>query len=258
MSKPDDLEEETISFCRGDLDEKFKPDHLEEKTIPFGLRELDEKLGGGIPHGSFVLIDGRFEACKSLVSQQFVWGALQAEHHVVLYATEHDTLSLLEEMERYGMDATDQFLLGSLNIYPIPSDGHNAAARSFALLHEHFSRLVDFDVVVVDALTTFMSGVPDEEILSFFTTCREHCSRGKTVTVTVHSHSLSTRLLEQARSICNVHLRLRVEQSRQRKRAFNVLEIAMVRDAELGESVMFEAEPGYGMKALPFSTLKAG
>jgi flagellar protein FlaH len=230
----------------------------EEKLISFGKRAVDDKLDGGIPQGSLVLIDGRFDAGKSLVSQEFVWGALQGSHHVVLYVTEHDTLSLLQEMDYYGMDATDYFLLGRLNIYPVPSGGRRTATESFTLLHDHFRRLVDFDVVVVDAMTTFAPSVSDESLLSFFTACKDHCSRGKTVAFTIHSHVLSTRLLAQVHAICSVHLRLRLD--RFRERIFNVLEVAVLRSAPKtrGNTVSFEIEPGYGIKDLPFGTLQAG
>ena len=226
----------------------------QERLIPLGPRQLDDKLGGGIPTGSLVLIDGRFNAGKSLVSQHIVWGALEAGYGVVLYVTEYGVSSLLREMEHYGMKATDYFLLSRLNIYPVPSDPQRSSRRSFATLGEHFSRLVDSEVVVIDALTTFISGASDEEMLAFFAACRGHCSSGKTVAVTVHSHALSARMLEQLRSICNVHLRLKFAYFQ--KRVVHVLEVAMVRDAEKRKSnvVSFEVVPGRGFTALPFTT----
>ena len=46
------------------------------QIISTGSSEIDKKLGGGIPVGSLVLLEGQSDAGKSVVSQHFSHGAL--------------------------------------------------------------------------------------------------------------------------------------------------------------------------------------
>ena len=83
----------------------------------------------------------------------------------------------------------------------------------FQMLRKHIAqRLDDIDIVIVDSLTTFVSHVPEQETLTFFTLCKEFCDLGKSLLFTIHSHSFSEEIFIRLRSICDAHMRLRVEE----------------------------------------------
>ena len=56
-------------------------DETQNKTriISTGSTEIDKKLGGGIPVGSLVLLEGQSDAGKSVVSQHFSHGCLNSK-----------------------------------------------------------------------------------------------------------------------------------------------------------------------------------
>ncbi len=230
----------------------------DRKIISTGNVEIDKKIGGGIPQGSLTLVEGQSDAGKSVVSQQFIWGALQADMQVVVYTTENTVRSLLKQMASLSLDVTDYFLLGQLNIYQVPASFDEATGHSaFALLEAHIASLPSSDVIVVDSLTPFVSHAGEQETLAFFSRVKEVCDDDKTLILTLHSHAFSEPMFIRIRSICDAHLRLRVEEVGEQ--LVKVLEAAKVRGAEksTGNIIVFDVEPGIGMRIVPVSKAKA-
>ncbi len=58
---------------------------LGTKVISTGNKEIDKKLGGGIPLGSLVLMEGQSDAGKSVVCQHFTYGALISNLNTAYY-----------------------------------------------------------------------------------------------------------------------------------------------------------------------------
>jgi len=232
-------------------------DRQGKRLITTGNVELDKKMGGGIPHGSLTLIEGQSDAGKSVLAQQLTWGGLRDDLRFLFYTTENTTRSLLKQMQDLGLDIEDYFLLGRINIYAVPQAFTEEQSRSiFQLLRYHISQQ-ETDVVVVDSLTTFVSHVPDQETLTFFTLCKDFCDLDRTVIFTMHSHAFSEQMFIRLRSICDAHLRLRVEEVGDR--LVKALEVAKIRGAEksTGNVISFEVEPNLGMRIVPITKAKA-
>lgn len=229
-----------------------------KRPISTGNPEFDKKIGGGIPEASLTLIEGQSDAGKSVLSQQLMWGGLQAGRRVVLYTSENTTRSLLRQMESLSLDISDFFLMGRINIYPVPPGlTEEQAQDAFQVLLQHIAELQGYDIVVVDSLTTFVSHVAEHETLSFFTACKDFCDQGKTLMFTMHSYAFSEQMFIRIRSICDAHLRLRIEEVGDQ--LVKVLEVAKVRGAEktTGNIITFDVEPNLGMRIMPITKAKA-
>jgi flagellar protein FlaH len=228
-----------------------------KRLITTGNIEFDKKMGGGIPVGSLTLIEGQSDAGKSVLVQQLTWGSLKTGLRVLYYTTENTTRSLIKQTQDLGLDIEDYFLLGRVSIYPVPQAFSEEQSRSiFQLLRQHIGQQ-DADVVIVDSLTTFIAHVSDQETLTFFTLCKEFCDLNKTVIFTMHTYALSEQMLIRLRSLCDAHLRLRVEEVGER--LVKALEVAKVRGAEksTGNVISFEVEPNLGMRIVPITKAKA-
>ena len=59
------------------------------RIISTGQAEINKKLGGGIPVGSLVFIEGQSDAGKSVLCQQMAWGSLNSGFKVVMFTTEN-------------------------------------------------------------------------------------------------------------------------------------------------------------------------
>jgi flagellar protein FlaH len=231
----------------------------ERRIISTGSVEIDKKMGGGIPEGSLILIEGQSNAGKSVVTQQLLNGALNSGFRCVLYTTENTPQSLFRQMASLDLDVTDFFLLGALNVYRAPAAlDPETAAHVFDEMLQHLASLEGrFDVVFVDSLTSFVSQVPEQATLSFLTRAKEFCDRRVTIFFTIHSYAFEESMFIRMRSLCDAHLKLRVQEVGDQ--LMKVLEVAKVRGAEksTGNIVNFDVEPGLGMRIIPVSSAKA-
>ena len=228
-------------------------------TISTGSVEIDRKLGGGIPIGSFSLIEGQSDAGKSVLSQHFTYGALTAGVGVAYYTTENTVKSLLTQMASLNLDPTDYFLVDRLRVYPVQVSSKETDAEAvFARLCGHTEALPEmFKVVIIDSLTNILTHCEEASIVDFFVAFKELCEKGRTVFMVVHSYAFDEGVLIRVRSLCDAHLKLKLEEVG--ARLIKVLEATKVRNAELstGNIISFDVEPGMGMRIIPVTKAKA-
>jgi flagellar protein FlaH len=231
----------------------------DRRVISTGSVEIDKKMGGGIPEGSLILIEGQSNAGKSVVTQQLINGALNSGFRCVLYTTENTPRSLFQQMASLDLDVTDFFLLGALNVYRAPAAlTPEIAIDVFDKMLHHLNDLEGrFDIVFLDSLTSFVSQVPESATLSFLENVKHLCDRNMTIFLTIHSHAFEEAMFIRMRSLCDAHLKLRV--SEVGDQLMKVLEVAKVRGAEknTGNIINFDVEPGLGMRIIPVSSAKA-
>jgi len=225
-------------------------------VIVTGTRDLDEKLGGGIPVGSLCLVEGHSDAGKSVISQHLAFGALtSSEMCVAYYTTENTVRSLIAQMDSLSLYTLDYFLTDRFRIYPLGwrSDFRDTD-RPFQLLVDHFFDLPErFRLVLVDSMTLLLAHSTPVTILDFFSACKNLCVRGRTILLVAHSYSFDDEVLTRSRSLCDAHLRLKLEAVGDR--LVKTLEVLKVRGAErpTGDVVSFEIEPKMGMRPIPLA-----
>ena len=162
------------------------------QIISTGSSEIDKKLGGGIPVGSLVLLEGQSDAGKSVLSQHFSHGALMARMSAVYYTTENTVKSLITQMNSLNLDVTDYFLCDLFRVYPLEISTNKApdTERAFEALIDHFDSLpTSFQLTVIDSLTGLVAHSEDSAIIGFFAACKQLCDRGRTIVAVVHSYA---------------------------------------------------------------------
>lgn len=235
----------------------------EEKSksnvILTGIREVDEKIGGGIPVGSLGLIEGYSGAGKSVLSQHLTYGALEGVHFsVAYYTTENTVKSLIAQMDSLSLYTLDHFLTGHFRIYPLSLQSNmQGTKKRFNLLIRHFSTLPkQFKLIIVDSITLLLAHSDQVPIIDFFSACKTLCDDGRTILLVAHSYAFEEEMLSRSRSLCDTHLRLRLEQMGDR--LVKMMEVLKVRGAErpTGEVVSFDIEPQLGMRIIPLAKAK--
>lgn len=229
------------------------------RVVSTGSTEIDKKLGGGIPEGSLILVEGSSNAGKSVVTQQLIHGALNGGFRCVLYTTENTARSLFRQMSSLSLDVTDFYLLGAFNVYPVPAAMDEGSAHlAFQKMIDHLAQLEGrFDCIFIDSMTSFVSQVPESHTLQFLTAVKRFVDDNMTIFFTLHSSAFEEAMFMRIRSLCDAHLRLRTEEVRDS--LMKVLEVAKVRGAEktTGNIISFDVEPGLGMRIIPVSSAKA-
>lgn len=224
----------------------------EKLAISSHNMELDSKIGGGLPLGSLILIEGGSGTGKSVLSEQLLWGALQDGFTASLFTSENTVSSLISQMQKLDLDILDFLLLRKCNVYPMALAELGAQAPATLLEAMHSEKR--HSLMIVDSLTSVMMYTTESAaILRFFEECQRICATGTSIIVTMHAQAVTEDLLNPIRSLCDVDLRLRAEQDGQRM--VKTLEVAKVRGAEsvTGAIVGFEVEPGWGMRVIPIN-----
>ena len=230
----------------------------ERAVVVTDRSEIDQKLGGGIPVGSLTLVEGVSDGGKSVLVQHFAYGALMNRLQVAYYTTENTVRSLLTQMESLGLEVTDYFLLDRFRIYPLRVSQETPAEEAFRALLDHFASLPPrFEVLIVDSITHLVTHSGETQVLDFFSACKDLCDKGRTLFLVVHSYAFDEKMLIRVRSVCDAHLRLKMEQVGER--LAKMLEVLKVRNADrmTGNVISFEVEPQIGMRIIPISRAKA-
>ncbi|BDC35678.1 MAG: flagellar accessory protein FlaH [Candidatus Methanoliparum thermophilum] len=224
--------------------------------VSTGNKEIDKIIGGGIPSRTLNLIEGENDTGKSVLSQQFNWGALRQNHNVAYYTSENTISSFLSQTTSLSLDMVDHFIWGYLKIYPLQIEdiewSQKEMKRILDLISTHISKNKE-DVIMIDSLTVFTTYSTEDDIMDFLADCRFICDSGKTMFVTLHKYAYEEDTLVRIRSIFDGHLVLRKEQIGDRY--INILEVAKVRGANktTGNIVSFEVHPGFGLRVIPIT-----
>lgn len=223
-------------------------------VISTGNSEIDKKLGGGIPRGSLILIEGESDSGKSVLTQQLTWGSLYDGISAVLYTTEDTVKGYVRQMNSLSLDITDFMLMGRLKIYPVTASRSNLSpSEVFTLLLSDLERHDERALIIIDSLTTFITHTGIEETMTYFEICKHYCDRGMSMVNVVNAYAFGQAELSRVRSMCDAHIRLKTEEMGDR--IIKVMEVAKVRGAEMGTGniLSFDVEPMLGMKIIPIS-----
>ena len=235
-----------------------------------GLKErdrLDKELGGGLPPGSIVLMEGEYGAGKSAISQRFTYGLCEEGHTVTVLSTELTVGSFLEQMNSLGYDMVDHML--DENVLFLHADigdsqntfsGGDEDKERMNLLKRLMEAEVmwDSDVIIIDTFDAILRNDPKFEalvreneerqaaleVISFF---RDIISRGKVVVLTVDPTTLEEEAIGPFRSIADVFLELQmVEVGNDTRRQINVLRFAGMGE-QVGDTIGYSVRSGTGI-----------
>jgi flagellar protein FlaH len=235
------------------------PDEQErskEEIICTGHSEIDRRLGGGIPIGSLVLVEGQSDAGKSVLAQQLMWGALNSKHKVMLFTTENTVRSMHSQMESLGLSILDPLLLGWIKIFTV-EPSRMRAMNTFSTIISGIMAYPSYKLVVIDSLTPVIAHTSVDQIIDYFEQCKRLCDGGRTIVNITHTYAFDEQVLIRIRSACDAHLRLRIEEIGDK--LVKVLEVAKVRGADktTGNILSFDVDPGIGMRVLPMGRAQA-
>jgi len=234
-----------------------------------GLKErdrLDKELGGGLPPGSIVLIEGDYGAGKSAISQRFSYGLCEEDHTVTLLSTELTVGSFLEQMHSLDYGMVDHMLDEDiLFLHADIGDSKNTfSEEDDSDRMDLLKRLMDAevmwesDVIIIDTFDAILRNDPKFEalvrqneerqaaleIISFF---RDVISDGKVIVLTVDPTTLEEEALGPFRSIADVFLELEmVEVGNDVRRQISVLRFAGMGE-QVGDTIGYSVRSGTGI-----------
>jgi len=240
------------------------------ELLSIGLKErdrLNKELGGGLPPGSIVLVEGDYGAGKSAISQRFTYGLCEEGHTVTYLSTELTVGSFLEQMHSLDYDMVKHMLNENvLFLHADIGDSKNTFASSGGdgERKELLRRLMEAelmwtsDVIIIDTFDAILRNDPKFEalvreneerqaaleIISFF---RDIISDGKVVMITVDPTTLDEEAIGPFRSIADVFLELEmIEVGNDVRRQISVLRFAGMGE-QVGDTIGYSVRSGTGI-----------
>lgn len=173
--------------------------------------EFHRRLGGGIPSGSLMLIEGKYGYGKSIICQRLAYAALTHEIKVTYISNELSTKDFIKQMESVRYDVSDYFLDHTLLFIPMfPLMGQVVFRKDLInqLMSAH--ELFRSDLIIIDTLSFLL--VQDNanekkcfDVIKFF---KKMANLDKTIIFTVDSEHINPNLLTLVRSMCDIHFEL--------------------------------------------------
>jgi len=233
-------------------------------------RELDNAFGGGIPIPSLALVEGDNDSGKSVISQQFLYGALCGGLDATVITTENTTRSYLSQTKLLHLDMDRAFMQGRLRIIPIHVKNvvwtEYRLRKLLATLTNYIQRNKS-KLLLVDSLTYMFAEAGLDDILTFFTCLKKltepnvpQVAKAKTVIGTLHSRfhgDDSEQILVRIVAMCDAHIRLSKDigggQISRR------IEVAKLKGSQLMTNKIsaFEIHPAFGVRVVPTSEAMA-
>ncbi|WP_380675618.1 ATPase domain-containing protein [Salinigranum sp. GCM10025319] len=239
----------------------------DSNQFPIGLDghdRLKQELGGGIPRGAIVLIEGDYGAGKSVLSQRLSYGFTDEDITVTFISTELNVRGFLDQMHSLEYDMVKPLLNEQVLYIHAELDSGGALSGRERDRKELLRRLMEAeeiwngDVIIVDTFDAILRNDPQFEalvrqneerqaaleIISFF---REITSRGKTVILTVDPTTVDEETMGPFRSIADVFIELEmVEVGNDVRRNIFVKRFAGMGE-QVGDRIGFSVRSGIGI-----------
>ncbi len=238
--------------------------------IPLGLDDrdrLNDELGGGIPRGSIVLVEGQYGAGKSALTQRLAYGMCEQEYQVTILSMELTVRGFIDQMHSldYNMEEhmlNEQVLFLHADIDT--TDTLKGSGKSDSERMQLLKRLMEADVmwnsdvIMIDTFDAILRNDPNFEelvregeerqaaleIIDFF---REVIAKGKIVILTVDPTTVDDDVMGPFRSIADVYLELQmVEVGNEVRRNIAVKRFTGMGE-QVGDTIGFSVRSGVGI-----------
>ena len=241
---------------------------MSSNHFPIGLTDhdrLEKELGGGIPKGSIVLIEGDYGAGKSVLSQRFAYGFNTEGVVTTLVSTELGVKGFLDQMNSLAYDMVKTLINEEVLFIPAEIDaagtlsgGDDDERKELLKRMMGAETMWDADVIIIDTFDAILRNDPKFEalvrkneerqaaleIISFF---RDLTTKGKTIVLTVDPSTVDEEAIGPFRSIADVYLELEmVEVGNDVRRNIFVKRFAGM-GQQVGDTVGFSVRSGIGI-----------
>lgn len=237
--------------------------------LSLGLEDhdrLNKELGGGIPRGSIVLIEGDYGAGKSALSQRLTYGLCETGASVTYLSTELTVGGFIDQMHSLSYDMVEHLLDENLLFIHADFDTGNTFSNSDeeGERRDLLTRLMDAEVmwdadtIVIDTFDAILRNDSKFEalirqneerqaaleIISFF---RDVISLGKVIVLTVDPSTVDDEAIGPFRAIADVFLQLEmIEVGNDVRRQISVKRFAGMGE-QVGDTVGYSVRSGTGI-----------
>jgi flagellar protein FlaH len=186
--------------------------------------ELSDRLGGGLPRGALVIIEGEYGTGKSIILERILYGLLKNSARVSCVSTELTTLHFIEQMHSLDYPVEEFIFNRSLLFLPVyPVLGFRGRKTDLMDRLLNAKRMYEGDIIAIDAFSSlvkdWMRAVGEdlpqreqveriEDALYLF---KLLSNRGKTVILTMQPGDVPEDIASVLKSAADVYLTLKLD-----------------------------------------------
>ncbi|MFB1063847.1 ATPase domain-containing protein [Natrinema sp. H-ect4] len=227
-----------------------------------GLTDQDRvntAIGGGIPAGSIMLIEGQDGAGKSALSQRFSYGIASEDAYVTYISTELESWEFVQQMHSLSYDVVDLLLDEQLLFLHANIDTHDEGQERQLLARlASAETLWKADVVFVDTLSALLRNDPNYEgvieagdedhvIQRLVTFLRQMTMKDKSVVLTVDPTSVRDDALRPLRNVADIYFQIETNTVGQEIRRKVLVRRFQNMKSPVDDSIGFSVQQGRGI-----------
>lgn len=186
--------------------------------------ELSDRLGGGLPHGSLVIIEGEFGTGKSILLQRLLYGLLHNGSKVTVVSTELTTLHFIEQMASLEYPVDEHIFSRSLLFLPVyPVLGFRGRKTDLMDRLLNAKKMYESDVIAIDAFSQLVKDwvkalgteaderFKEERIEDALYLFKLLNAKGKTVVLTLQPGDMPEDVASALKAAADVYLSLKLD-----------------------------------------------
>jgi flagellar protein FlaH len=185
--------------------------------------ELADRLGGGLPTGALVVIEGEFGTGKSIILERILYGLLKNDARVTVVSTELTTLHFIEQMHSLDYPVEEHIFDKSLLFLPVyPVLGFRGAKVDLIDRLINAKKMYETDVICIDAFsqlvkdwTRSQTQMSEAQQVSRIEDALYHFkllnNKGKTVVITLQPGDMPEDIAAVLKSAADVYLTLKLD-----------------------------------------------
>jgi flagellar protein FlaH len=214
-------------------------------SITLKSDELHAKLGGGIPRGSVMYIEGVEGSGRSIMAQRFAYGFLSNNASVTYVSTEMTIKGFIDQMYSLEYRIGPHLLSGNLQYMPVyPLLGESMERTDFLSKMINSQALYERDILIVDSFSSLVNRkLDDQQAMSLMGFLKKVTKMGKTVLLTAESGISS---FEALRLASDVFLYMNIKQAGGITREIHVKRFLRARD-QVDDMMKYRVEARSGL-----------
>ncbi|MDK2869880.1 MAG: archaeal flagellar protein FlaH [Pyrococcus sp.] len=174
--------------------------------------ELHRRLGGGIPAGTIMLIEGDRGTGKSIIAQRLLYGFLMNGYTASYVSSQYTTVEYVKQMVSISYDIIPFLIRKKLvfvSLYPLLSGVSEERKFLSRLLGE--PRLWEPDIVIIDSFSSVLSREGElRSIRNFLMYLKRLSSLGKVIILTANPEEIPRDMLFLLEEASTLLMRLNV------------------------------------------------
>ncbi|MCE4608377.1 MAG: hypothetical protein F7B61_05410 [Caldisphaeraceae archaeon] len=224
------------------------------QILSTGNEEIDQRLAGGIPHPSFIVVEGSHGSGKTGISLLLTQAYLQANLRATYFTSEGDSYSFVLKAIQSGFNIMDYYINGRLYVYSMSvgmAINKNLANIMLKKITDILVKnIVGTEAVIIDSIS-YLTEASADYIRLAVESFRRISDEGKSIIITFHPNSLPQEVDLMMKNSADGYIKL--SETSIAGRRLKVMTIIKLKGLQSGAqtNITFDVDPAFGIKVIP-------